>query len=169
LNIGCGHNILEGYDNIDRLKTTDSTIVADVFNLPYEEKSVDEIYMRHVIEHFYLDQLPQLFSGFRRVMKDDAELVMETPSLERIMYAWDNGLMKKEHLCGIMFGFYANENWRERTLEMHHKFLFDKGLAQKVLEENQFRDIRFEDAPKQFNYDPKYGDYNTAFVIRCRK
>ena len=125
--------------------------------------------MRHVIEHFYINEIPKLLTEIKRIMKPSSNLIMETPCMTRIIKAWSEGLMTKEHLCSIIFGFYAIENMRERSLNMMHKIIFDEELAKKILTENNFKDITFEDAPKQFNYDPKYGDYNTAFVIRCKK
>lgn len=52
LNIGCGLNILDGYINIDKVKTTPDTVVKDILNLDYPADSAEEIYLRHVIEHF---------------------------------------------------------------------------------------------------------------------
>ncbi len=52
LEIGCGKKPREGYKTCDvrDLPEVDYVCMAD--NLPFEDEQIDEIYSRHVVEHF---------------------------------------------------------------------------------------------------------------------
>ena len=51
LHLGCGKNIKEGYVNIDSYVEAPGIEKNDIFNLPYEDNSIDEILTEHLIEH----------------------------------------------------------------------------------------------------------------------
>ena len=51
LNIGCGLNKLEGYDNVDIDENVDPDVIAPAHKLPYDDNSADEILASHVLEH----------------------------------------------------------------------------------------------------------------------
>jgi hypothetical protein len=57
LNLGCGHVALKKYLNVDMRDLPGVDIVAPVDNLPFSEKSVQEIFSAHVLEHFPQEQL----------------------------------------------------------------------------------------------------------------
>ena len=57
LNVGCGSDIREDYLNVDARELPGVDVVADVRQLPFEPRSVDELYASHTIEHFREHQL----------------------------------------------------------------------------------------------------------------
>lgn len=66
LNLGCGYNKKEGYVNIDCDVLTHPDIVMDLEKdvFPFEESSVDEVCIYHVLEHIgdgYFHLLQELY------------------------------------------------------------------------------------------------------------
>jgi GT2 family glycosyltransferase len=51
LNLGCGKFHLTGFVNIDQLDRVQPEVKSDIFHLPYDSETVDEIYAGHLLEH----------------------------------------------------------------------------------------------------------------------
>ncbi len=65
LNLGCGEDKREGWINVDRFGTPDVVHNLEQFPWPWEESSVEEIQMKHVLEH-----LGQQTDVFLSIMKE---------------------------------------------------------------------------------------------------
>ena len=81
LNIGCGHNRIEGYVNIDRMEFENVDLVLDVRHniLPFGDESVNEILMFHTIEHIEERYHKAIFKEFHRVLEQDGILFLSYP------------------------------------------------------------------------------------------
>lgn len=83
LNLGCGNHKLDGYLNVDSQPACSPDQVVDLENTPWpwEDNSVDEIFMSHVLEHLgastdiYLGIIKELY----RVSKPDAIITIIVP------------------------------------------------------------------------------------------
>lgn len=87
LNLGCGEKLLPGYVNVD-LQRPKSTLPAeavflesDIRKLPYEEGTVDEILASHIIEHFYIWEVPDMLSEWFRILKPGGKLTVDAPDI----------------------------------------------------------------------------------------
>lgn len=170
LNLGCGYNILDGYVNIDKVQTTPQTIVGNILTLDYPDQSVAEIYLRHVIEHFFEDEIRQLLQNCHRMLQVGGCLIVETPDFERIVEAWHSGALSKQLLNWTLFGFTAHETTRERDIHMLHKYVFDVALLSAFLEQAGFAVTTVEKGVRPSNYNPQYGDFFTAMkVTACKR
>jgi predicted SAM-dependent methyltransferase len=169
LNLGCGKHILRGYINIDKVKTHKRVIVADIRHLGYEPDTIYEIFMRHVIEHFYEDEIKQLLTDCRRMLRIDGKLIIETVDFDKIIEAWQMRKLPKGLVNRFLFGFYAYEGTREREPYMMHKYVFDHELLREFLIDAGFKTVHYYPTPKPFNYDPKYGDFFTGMRVEARK
>lgn len=79
LNLGCAGRLLDGYINIDqdnieiiktrypdtKFKDTDVIYTYNVFNLPYEDKTVDEIIADGFIEHLSFSEEKLIFEEIK--------------------------------------------------------------------------------------------------------
>ena len=51
LNLGCGTKHLDGYINVDKFGNPDLKLDLETFPWPWEDNSVVEVELRHVLEH----------------------------------------------------------------------------------------------------------------------
>ena len=82
LHLGCGKNIKEGYINIDAYVDFPGVEKLDIFNLPYEDNSVDEILAEHLIEHIKFKEEERFWRESFRLLKRRGKLICETPDME---------------------------------------------------------------------------------------
>jgi SAM-dependent methyltransferase len=90
ISLGCGELVQPGWFGID-LKRAPSVFRADLRRrLPLATGSVDEILAEHVLEHLFLDQIPELLSECHRALKVGGVLRVVSP----------NGLLIADILSG---------------------------------------------------------------------
>jgi hypothetical protein len=83
LNLGCGHKKLDGYINVDVCldPAPDLWWDLELFPWPWQDNSIEEIVMSHVLEH--LGQSPKVFlkiiCELYRVMEPGALLKIDVP------------------------------------------------------------------------------------------
>ena len=83
LNLGCGSKILDGYTNVDKFDYYKPDIVHDLEITPYpfEESSIDEILLSHVLEH--VGQNPNIFNNIikelYRICKNKSVINIRVP------------------------------------------------------------------------------------------
>lgn len=88
LHLGCGKNLKEGYINIDAFVESEGIENYDIFDLPYEDGTVDEILTEHMIEHIKFADEEKFWRESYRVLKKGGKLVCETPDLEWLCEAF---------------------------------------------------------------------------------
>ncbi len=102
LNIGCGGNPLKDYINIDQdnleqikkrypQKKFDGDLIVknyDIFLLPFEDSSVDEIRSDSLIEHLTFFEEKIFFNEIKRVIKIGGRLEISTPDFEMAVKQW---------------------------------------------------------------------------------
>lgn len=129
LNIGSGERPMEGYVNVDWQDASSVDVVHDLNQLPYpfEDNSIDEIYISHVLEH--LDRPFFVMKEFHRILKNGGVLHIKVPHFSR-------GFTHAEHAHGfdITFpmyfrkeaktsGYYGFE-FEEKKTELHWMAFF---------------------------------------------
>ena len=83
LNLGCGNKAKEGFVGVYAFDCEAVDIVADITEkLPFDDDSVEEIWMDNVIEH--IPDLPGLFKELHRVCSAGAKITMITPHFASI-------------------------------------------------------------------------------------
>lgn len=125
LHIGCGSQHLDGYVNIDGVKTNATDFVCDVRRLPYPNESAELIESYHVLEHFPVCLMASVDSAYgekygllidilkdwQRVLRPGGKLIMELPDFDKMVEEYlkaDDG--KKEELLAYIYGGFRFGN-----------------------------------------------------------
>jgi predicted SAM-dependent methyltransferase len=87
LHLGCGHRYINGYINIDyppsehNLAPAKADVYADIRSLDFPARSVDEIRLHHVFEHFSRVVALGMLIKWHKWLKIGGKLHIETPDL----------------------------------------------------------------------------------------
>lgn len=159
LNLGCGHNKLEGYINVDIRKTPAADIVCSILELNTTFNNVDSIYARHVLEHFNFTECDKVLEQIYKTLKTGGEFNVIVPDLEfhfkqltdvqkmfKVSPLDYNGVVNLEHAICSIYG------WQKHEQDFHYNGFTQYTLTRK-LQEFSFKDIvrNTEDKPWNLN------------------
>ena len=85
INLGCGNNHLAGWLNCDIYPQSGICYVDCTKRLPFDDSSVDYIFIEHMIEHMELPQIIGLIEECSRVLKTKRTLRLVTPDLDSFL------------------------------------------------------------------------------------
>ncbi len=118
LNLGCGNKIYDGYVNVDKFDVYDVDIMHDLekFPYPFNDNSVDEILLSHVLEH--IGQAPDLFikilKEFYRICKNKALINIAVPHPRHDDFISDPTHVRPITVLGLsLFDKSQNEEWEK--------------------------------------------------------
>lgn len=115
LHLGCGDIRLDGFINVDYLKTKATDIVADVTKLEcFEDSSARLIYACQVLEHFSHDEVPKILRRWYQVLAPGGMLRISVPDLDKIvkiyMKNWDHFRTgRNSPWIGLIYGGQKDE------------------------------------------------------------
>lgn len=88
LNVGCAEYYCDGWTNIDIIEDDGEKgigrrpdVIANAWDLPFEDGSVDRIYTGHMLEHVPLDVAQACVAEFVRVLRTDGDLMILGPDV----------------------------------------------------------------------------------------
>ena len=89
----------------------------DIFNLPYQDNSVDLIYASHVIEYFNREEVKDVLNEWIRVLKPNAKLRLAVPNFESIVKIYSMKEYSLDNCLGLLYGKMpmSNETIYHRT------------------------------------------------------
>lgn len=81
LDLGCGTAKVKGAIGLDNASLPGVDVVHDLLDFPYpfEDRSFDTIYLRHVIEHFELKDIERIFAECARILHNNGHLEVKVP------------------------------------------------------------------------------------------
>ena len=141
LNLGCGERILPGFINVDKYYVDPQVINFDIFQLPFEDNSIDAIFCAHVLEHLPFRHARMAISEWARVLKGC--LYLGIPDIE-LIYEYFKINKDIDMFLVTLFGFQTDPSNVGSDLnyivnEGHfHRCGFTKKMIQDQLEMNGF-------------------------------
>ncbi len=115
LNLGCGTKRLDGYINVDKFGQPDLRFDLETFPYPWENNSVAEIEMHHVLEHLgqqtevYLKIIQELY----RICQPEAKVHITVPHHRSDRFFHDPTHVRPITPVGLsMFSKQQNREWQ---------------------------------------------------------
>jgi SAM-dependent methyltransferase len=109
LNVGCGMDYLEGFDNLDGDEMVKAEIHCELddadVRIPRDDNSYDYIYCSHVLEHIW--HLPQLKREFGRILRPGGICIVVVPEMNSYD-AWGDDT----HCRAFSQGSFSNGFWK---------------------------------------------------------
>ena len=138
LDIGSGFAHGEdGWVGVDPF-SSEADVRAFMWDLPYEDNTVDEIFSSHSLEHIGKAQVPVTLREWFRVLKPGGKVTVRVPDLEWCVNHWLNHKYDTGWCIDIIF---VNQNHEGE----YHKTGFIEYTLKKYLTDVGFRITKFEE------------------------
>ncbi len=132
LHLGCGDRYLKGYINIDHRKTTATDLVCDIKKLPFDDNSVSQIEIYHVIEHLPRNDVPAAFMEWYRLLGEGGRIIIEYPDFDQTVREYIDGNEKRlDNIFGL-----------QRFAGDAHLFGYNAERMKKLLQDCGFKEIK---------------------------
>jgi predicted SAM-dependent methyltransferase len=178
LNLGSGASPYPHFVNIDINLARRPDMWLDVrHGTPFASGTVDAIYTRHVLEHFYHDELTRVLRDARRILRPRGGLRILVPSLEVACRAYLEG---DDSVLMTFPRPYRSRGGRTVNLlfcDGQHRMGFDFSLMQELLEEAGFSDVetvqrttsRFFPHAVLSEMEPDEAWINTSLIVEATR
>ena len=116
LDLGCGDNKVEGAVGLDNIALPEVDIVHDLLSFPYplKDEAFDIIYLRHVIEHFDINEINLILNECHRILSNHGKLNISVPHAFSIA-AFTDPTHK------IFFTFNSGKFWDKSHSKSYYK------------------------------------------------
>ena len=125
LNLGCRNKIIEWYINVDKFDLYNVDVKHDLETFPYqfEDDSVKEIILSHVLEH--IGQSPEIFikilKELYRICKNQALIKISVPHHRHDNFISDPKHVRPITIFGLsLFDRDLNEKWEKMEQQILH-------------------------------------------------
>jgi predicted SAM-dependent methyltransferase len=178
VNLGSGASPYPEFINVDINFARRPDMWLDVRRgMPFATGTVDAIYTRHVLEHFYHDELTRVLADAHRTLRPGGGIRILVPSLEVACRAYLDGD------DSVLMRFprpYRSRGGRAVNLlfcDGQHRMGFDFSLMQELLEDVGFEEIgvaprgesRFFPSSLMREVEPDEAWLNTSLIVEASR
>lgn len=164
LNVGAGRNRKSGYVGVDIVKGKGVDKIAPAWDMPFDDKSVDEIYTHHIIEHIGIHDLDKTLKEFARVLKKGGKLIIICPDFEKHLKRWLDGDAKYRWGFGLkmLLGYQTHEG-------QFHKNGFTIKRFKHLLPSYGFNIIEIRNQQNKYRRDREFVPNGDIYVEAIKK
>ena len=153
LHLGCGKLKLDNFINVDIMSDV-ADMKLDINDLSvFNNNTVDQIYICHVLEHIQRTQILNLFLEWNRVLKKDAVLRIAVPDFEKVVKMYQQNKNIPE-IIGLVNGGQRNQ------YDIHF-VIFDFEILKELLNICGFTNVERYDA---FEFLGENDDYSKSYL-----
>lgn len=152
LQIGSGHNLLQGWLNTTLYPIEPGTVFLDARRpFPIPTDSLDCVFSEHVIEHLEFDEAAHMLRECHRTLKRGGRIRIATPDLKQIiaLYADPKGQAQATYIRWIMqtfrrkYGDFSPAHAVNQSFHgWRHKFIYDETTLARALADAGFKDSK---------------------------
>lgn len=155
LHVGCGDKYWPGFTNIDKYSSR-ADGQSDCMALDYADGTASEIHAIHLLEHFPRLSADKALQEWYRVLKAGGLLVLELPSLDKMVRLITAG---EENIRLTLMGLYGDP-WETKP-GMEHKWAWSMKEIEQALDQAGFADVSC--------MEPKFHIPERDFRVEARK
>jgi len=119
LNLGSGSKTIDGFTNCDLYPAAGVDEIFSMDDIPYADRSVDEISSEHALEHLPRLQAEKAIKEMARVIKKGGKLILKVPDLEECCKAFLENPRLQEPW--YMHTIYGVQDYRDDKTQLQHK------------------------------------------------
>jgi ubiquinone/menaquinone biosynthesis C-methylase UbiE len=141
LNLGCGKVKWPNWINID---FENSDLNADLRKLPFPSDYADAIAAIHVLEHFYVWEVPDILQEWKRVLKPGGKIILELPCMDKVLKHMMQCVEQNVPMIAnfTWFAFWGDPKYQDP--HMCHKWGYSLTSIKELIEAHGFNNIKFE-------------------------
>lgn len=153
-----------GYDTLDCFPHHNPTYLVDMANCkewPIPDNTYDEVIAIHVLEHFELKKVQDIFRNVYRILKSGGSFRVHVPNGTLIAKAYLNSYItpNENHINNesVQLCIYGAESQEETKYHVAHKILYNHGLLIDQFVKNNFKNIK--DVTDDLEYADRHDSY----------
>jgi|TARA_B100001939_G_C16688648_1_gene507607 predicted SAM-dependent methyltransferase len=165
LHLGCGKRYLEGYIHVDiaEFEHIDYQLPIDDLST-FKDNTIEEIYASHVLEYFDRNDVINVLTEWKRVLKPSGILRLAVPNFPKLVEVYQSS----KDLSSILGPLYGK--WDIGNQEfIYHKTVYDENSLKNVLEEVGFKNIKIWDWKEFFKEQKDFDDHSQAYYPHMQK
>ena len=156
VHLGSGEINLQGWINVDARKFKHTHIIDQDFELKeFNDESISEIYLCHVLEHFSFNDSNFLIKKLYKKLKKGGLIRISVPDFSKLQEIYE----KSKNLDQIKYAIMGGQNYENDF----HKSIYDFKILSELLNKANFKDAIVWNSKKDFGIelnDWSNGAYN---------
>jgi predicted SAM-dependent methyltransferase len=165
LHLGCGKRYLDGYIHVDIAEYDHIDYKTQIDKLEmFESNFADLIYASHCIEYFDRDEVKEVLSEWKRVLKPGGVLRLAVPDFSSLIKIYS----KTKDLSNVLGPLYGKWDIGEEKF-IYHKTVYDMNSLTAELKNVGFQSVKKWDWRAVFKNDDNFDDHSQAYFPHMDK